>query len=183
MAWTKTLFLMAASSIMQVVWSKSEIYCCSKASVADECYRFSINIAELVLIYWTQYGYFRISYCICNWIAHGRLYLSQYWNFYLRCMDIPVKRSSFVYWRDNYCDSLLAFLQIKPLQEAGLGGSVRCASDWWSGGCGFDIRRVGNIHSFRFDHESFSPIILSLSLIQEKTCTLLVKRLEESVVR
>ena len=37
----------------------------------------------------------------------------------------------------------------------GLGGSVGCASDWWSGGCGFDPRRVDNILSWAFDHEIF----------------------------
>ena len=70
---------------------------------------------------------------------------------------------------------------------AGLGGSVRCASDWWSGDCGFDPRRVGNILSWRFDHETFSTVILSLPLIQEgqlsvsgeRMCTMLVNRLED----
>ena len=65
---------------------------------------------------------------------------------------------------------------------AGLSGSVGCASDWWSGGCGFDLCRVGNILSWRFDHEIFSTVILSLLLIQEgqlsvsgkRMCTLLV---------
>ena len=48
--------------------------------------------------------------------------------------------------------------------NAGLGGSFRCASDWGSRGCGFDPRRVGNILSWRFDHEIFSTDILSLPL-------------------
>ena len=38
----------------------------------------------------------------------------------------------------------------------GLGGSVGCASEWWSAGCGFDPHRVSNILSSRFDHEIFS---------------------------
>ena len=51
---------------------------------------------------------------------------------------------------------------------AGHGGSVGCASDWWSSGdCGFGPRRVSNILSWRFDHEIFSTVILSLPLIQK----------------
>ena len=33
--------------------------------------------------------------------------------------------------------------------------------------CGFDHHQVGNILSWRFDHEIFSTVILSLPLIQE----------------
>ena len=63
---------------------------------------------------------------------------------------------------------------------------VGCASDWWSGGCGFGHRRVGNILSWRFDHETFSTVILSLLLVQEgmlsvsgeRMCTILVNGLE-----
>ena len=40
---------------------------------------------------------------------------------------------------------------------AGLSGSVGCASDWWSGGCGFNPRQVSNILSWRFDHEISLP--------------------------
>ena len=48
-------------------------------------------------------------------------------------------------------------------------------------------RRVGNILSWRFDHEIFSSVILSLPLIQEgqlsvygeRMCTILVNRLED----
>ena len=50
---------------------------------------------------------------------------------------------------------------------AGLGGSVRCASDCRSGGCGFDPRQVDNILSWIVDHDMFSMVILSLPLIQE----------------
>ena len=69
----------------------------------------------------------------------------------------------------------------------GLGGSVGCTSDWGSGGCGFKPRHVGNILSWRFDHELFSMVILSLLLIQEgllsvsgeRMCTIVVNRLED----
>ena len=33
--------------------------------------------------------------------------------------------------------------------KAGLGGSVGCASDWWSGGCRFNSHSVGNILLWR----------------------------------
>ena len=56
-----------------------------------------------------------------------------------------------------------------------------------SGGYGFDARRVGNILSWRSDHEIFSTVILSLPLIQEgqlsvsaeRMFTILVNRLED----
>ena len=69
----------------------------------------------------------------------------------------------------------------------GLGGSVGWASDWRSGGRGFDPRR-GRQHSFvEIDHEMFSTVILSLPLIQEgqlsasgeRMCTILVNCLED----
>ena len=57
----------------------------------------------------------------------------------------------------------------------GLGGSVGCESIWWSGGDGFDHRRVRQ-HSFvEIDHEIFSTAILSLSLIQEGNFLFLAK--------
>ena len=72
-------------------------------------------------------------------------------------------------------------------KKAGLGRSVGCASDWRPGGRGFDPG-LGRQHSFmEIDHEIFSTVILSLSLIQEgqlsvsgkRTCTTLVNRLED----
>ena len=52
---------------------------------------------------------------------------------------------------------------------------------------GFDPYRVSNILLWRFDHEIFSTVILSLPLIQEgqlsvsgeRMCTILVNRLED----
>ena len=82
-----------------------------------------------------------------------------------------------------------------PVAEAGLGGSVGCASDWRPGGRGFDPRRGGRQHSFvEIDHEIFSTVILSLPLIQEgqlsvsgeRMCTILFRGLSlpsKSVVR
>ena len=53
------------------------------------------------------------------------------------------------------------------IKLASTGGSTECASNWWSGGCRFDPRRVQQ-HSFmEIDHEIFSTVILSLPLIQE----------------
>ena len=60
-------------------------------------------------------------------------------------------------------------------------------SDWRPGGCGFNPRRCRQ-HSFmQIDHEIFSTVILSLTLIQEgqlpvsgeRMCTILVNRLED----
>ena len=73
-------------------------------------------------------------------------------------------------------------------ENADLGVSVGCASDWWSGGCRFDPSQVSNILSWRFDHEIFCKVILSLPLIQEghlsvsgkRMCTILVNSLEDS---
>ena len=56
-----------------------------------------------------------------------------------------------------------------------------------SEGCRFDLRRVGNILLWIFDHEIFSMVILSLRLIQEgqlsvsgeRMCTILVNSLED----
>ena len=50
----------------------------------------------------------------------------------------------------------------------GLGGSIRCGSDWWSGGGRFDPCRVKQ-HSFmEIDHEIFYTFILCLPLILEQ---------------
>ena len=73
------------------------------------------------------------------------------------------------------------------MQNAGLGGSVRCAVR-------LETRRSqvqpgrGRQHSFvEIDHEIFSMVILSILLIQEgqlsvsgeRMCTILVNRLED----
>ena len=72
-------------------------------------------------------------------------------------------------------------------QSTNLHGSVGCASDWRSGGHGFDPRQ-GRQHSFvEIDHEIISTAIVSLPLIQEgqlsvsgeRMCTILVNRLED----
>ena len=46
---------------------------------------------------------------------------------------------------------------------AGLCGSVRCVSDWWSGGCGSDPRQVWQHSLVEINHEIFSMVILSFS--------------------
>ena len=64
------------------------------------------------------------------------------------------------------------------------GGSIGCAVQLETGGCGFNPRQ-GRQHSFvEIDHEIFSTVILSLPLIQEgqlsvsseRMCTILVNR-------
>ena len=59
-------------------------------------------------------------------------------------------------------------------------------SHWWSGGWGFKPCRVCNILSWRFNHEIFSTVILSLPQIQEgqlsvsgeRMCKILVNHLD-----
>ena len=66
---------------------------------------------------------------------------------------------------------------------AGLYGSVGCASDWWSGGCGFDPRRVGNILLWRLIMKYFLRSFSCFRWFKKDSCsflaTILVNRLEE----
>ena len=72
-------------------------------------------------------------------------------------------------------------------QRANLWPNGRWFVDLRLEGCGFDPRRVGNILSWKFDHEIFSKVILSLPLIEEvqlsvsgeRMCTILVYPLED----
>ena len=52
--------------------------------------------------------------------------------------------------------------------NAGLGGSVRWASNWRPGGHWFDPRQGRQHSSVKIYHEIFSSVILSLPLIQER---------------
>ena len=86
--------------------------------------------------------------------------------------------------RKSYCTTFRVGFG-NNIDGAGLVGSVGCGSDWWSGGCGFDQAGYGNILSWRFDHEIFSTVILSLPLSKEgqlsvsgeRMCTILVNHL------
>ena len=85
------------------------------------------------------------------------------------------------------------FIQSKIVKIYFLSSSIcwpwwlGCTSGWWSGGCGFKPCWVRNILLWRFDHEIFTTVILSLPLIHggqlsvsgERMCTLLVNRLED----
>ena len=79
-----------------------------------------------------------------------------------------------------------ACLYFKPMNAASLA-QLDAPSNWRPGGRGFNPRR-GWQHSFvEIDHEIFSTVILSLSLIQEgqlsvsceRMCTILVNCLED----
>ena len=110
-------------------------------------------------------------------VYHGqRVSLSCYYS----VVAVLMLRGMDTLWGET---ELLLFL----FWKAGLSGSVGCTSNWWSGGCGFDPHHMGNIFvSWRFGHKIFSTVILSLPLIQEgqlsasgeRTCTILVNRLE-----
>ena len=40
-------------------------------------------------------------------------------------------------------------------KQAGLGGSLGCTSNWWSGGRGFDSRLVRQHYVIKIEHETF----------------------------
>ena len=66
--------------------------------------------------------------------------------------------------------------RIFQLYQAGLGSSVGCTLDCWSGGCEFEapVRQ----HSFvDIDHEIFSTVIVSLPLIQEGKLSVTCERM------
>ena len=66
------------------------------------------------------------------------------------------------------------------LYVVGLYGLVGCASDWWSGGLGFDPRLVCQ-HSFvKIDHKLISTVIPSLPLIQDGHLSVSGKRMYTS---
>ena len=58
---------------------------------------------------------------------------------------------------------------------AGLGGSLGCESDWWSGGCGFDPRWVGNILSWRLIMKYFLRSFSSFRWFKKGSCQFLSK--------
>ena len=59
--------------------------------------------------------------------------------------------------------------------EAGLGGSVGCASDWWSGGCRFDPRRADNILSWRLIMKYFLRSFCLFRWFKKDSCQFLAK--------
>ena len=79
---------------------------------------------------------------------------------------------------------ILSHRGIQQLGMAGLSGSVGCTSEEIGGST---PAGEATFFSWRFDHEIFSTVILSLPLIQEgqvsvsgeKICTILVNRLED----
>ena len=63
------------------------------------------------------------------------------------------------------------------IREASLGGSVGCASDWRSDGCGFDHRRVQQDSFVEIYCEEFSTVILFPQQIQEGQLSVSGKRM------
>ena len=92
--------------------------------------------------------------------------------------------------KNSFC--LISFENISVLDSYLIHRSASVAqldapSDWRPGGRGFNPRQ-GRQHSLvEIDHEIFSTVILSLTLIQEgqlsvsdeRMCTILVNRLED----
>ena len=81
--------------------------------------------------------------------------------------------------------SSLSLYHVIPFR--GLGGSVGCAIRLETGGRGFNSRRDRQQSFVKIDREIFSTVSLSFPLIQEgqlsvsgeRTCTILVNRLED----
>ena len=68
------------------------------------------------------------------------------------------------------------------INEASLGGSVRCAYNWCSGGCRFNPHQTRQ-HSFvEIYHEIFSTVIFSLPLIQEGQLSVFGERSTQGLV-
>ena len=66
------------------------------------------------------------------------------------------------------------------ISGASLGGPVRCASNWLSGGPGFDPWWVWQLSFMETAHEIFSTVILSLPLIQEEQLSVSDERMCKS---
>ena len=80
---------------------------------------------------------------------------------------------------DIHCSSVIYAKRIDSdfkVCAADLCGSVRCASNWGSGGCGQPL--PGQQYPFvEIDHEIFSVVILSLPQIQEGQLSVSCKRM------
>ena len=81
----------------------------------------------------------------------------------------------------------MVFDKCQTFSDLFKSGMLTSVADWRPGGRGFNPRR-GRQHSFvEIDHEIFSTVILSITLIQEgqlsvsgeRMCTVLVNRLED----
>ena len=100
-----------------------------------------------------------------TWRNHGSLAIqrvpSRNWT---DCMDAE----SDISFAGHTCPEV-------PFLTAGLGGSVSCTSDWWSGGCELSPCWVRQYSFIEIYHEIFSRVILSLPLILECICQFLPK--------
>ena len=60
-------------------------------------------------------------------------------------------------------------------QDAGLGGSVGWALDWWSGGCRFNPCRVGNVLLWRLIMKYFRRYLSPFCWFKKGSCQFLAK--------
>ena len=85
----------------------------------------------------------------------------------------------FVFYAANIAKLEVAhcFCSILPfiLQLAGLTGSVGCAPDWWSEGCGFNPIWDGNILSWRFVLKFFLLSFSPFHWFKKGSCQFLAK--------
>ena len=109
--------------------------------------------------------------------------MGPHWNYLIEAVSLSThniffllrnkKNINAIGWKDQILPTVISkgkfgnarssFLPFYPVlhEIAGLGGSVRCALDWWWGGCGFDPHLVRNILSWRlimrYFLRTFSP--------------------------
>ena len=148
---------------------------------------FNSNSAKLGFTTWfkTEVTHFQMEQknnCLCLQInfylanMHGRgenlkanMDSRSEWQLFLPEKSVPTEFALKLWYEINmsfkkkhYCQ-YFQFIQSQNINsvEACLSGSVGCTPDWWSGGCGSDPHRVGNILSWRLIMKyflwSFSP--------------------------
>ena len=136
-------------------------------------FRFSIKWWHVKCIHWNRLN-------VCSGISMNPTQHTCLWQ----NKKIPKLSRNISFFFLSSRKNFLGTQKRVRISRAGLGGSGGCTSAWWSGGCGFDPRRVGNILSWRLIMKHFL-VILFLPLIQggqlsvsgERMCTILVNRL------
>ena len=153
-----------------LAWMQAKKIFCQLSSVCDLKYGFEQNLYSII----------NHKSCLAWYFM-----LRALWNISRNCwqmkMDINILHM-FIYRSINFVPRA-SYWWSGP----SLGGSVGCVSNWWSGGCIFEPHWVGNILSWRFNHEIFSTVYFFFLLIQEgqlsvsgiRICTILVNELED----
>ena len=89
---------------------------------------------------------------------------------------IVVSLSHIIWWSTLVlCIHITDMLNMCIKKFDGLGSSVGCASNLWSGGCGFDPHWVGNILSWRLIVKYFLRSFSPFRWFKKGSCQFLVK--------